>query len=228
MFYWGFLQSIFKLVIIFFSILVIYSFESFYKIFHYFPYNILQIQKYDKDVFIYNSFGFNFRFPIIFCCVFSMFFVFFLHNFLYIYIMFEIFLACFYFFFFSTTLRSNEFVLKYFVYSSLIESLFLFGVSLIYVALGTLEFIEILQFLYFSFNFNFLLVFSLFFVFFSFFFKIGLVPFHFYIIDIIIQLLFIQLFFLVLFLSLFIFIFIFFYWMVFGSTVLFWFRFVFL
>lgn len=226
-FYWGFLQSFFKIIVIFLSIVIIYSFENFYKIFYYFPYNVLQVHKADNKAFMYSLFGFNFRFPIIFCGIFSLFSVFFLHDFLYLYIMFEIFLACFYFFFFSTTLRSNEFVLKYFVYSSLIESLFLFGISLIYVSLGTLEFMEILQFLYFSFNFNFLLIFSLFFVLFSFFFKIGLVPFHFYVIDIIILLLFIQLFFLVLFQSLFIFIYFLYYWMIFGFTILFWFIFVF-
>lgn len=90
----------------------------------------------------------------------------------------------FFFFFFNTTQKATEFVLKYFIYIVFMEILLLVGLSLLYVSLGTLDMLVIL----FETNspsteFNFLLLFSIFLIILSFFFKIGVFPFHFYILD---------------------------------------------
>lgn len=63
------------------------------------------------------------------------------------------------------------------------ELVFLFGIVLLYIAVGTLDIFEILKLLMLSYNVNHLILFSLFFILISFFFKIGLFPFHFYILD---------------------------------------------
>jgi NADH:ubiquinone oxidoreductase subunit 2 (subunit N) len=63
------------------------------------------------------------------------------------------------------------------------ELVFLFGIALMYVAVGTLDIYEIAKFLFFSYQLNYLFFISLFFILISFFFKIGLFPFHFYIVD---------------------------------------------
>lgn len=66
---------------------------------------------------------------------------------------------------------------------ALMEIVFLFALSLMYVALGTLDIFLIVKFLYFSYNLDLFFFFSLFFILLSFFFKIGIFPFHYYVID---------------------------------------------
>jgi hypothetical protein len=81
-------------------------FENSYKFLNKFPYNNSLIILNREDFFLLNGNGIFFRFPIFFCCIFSLFFCIFLKNLFLIYILFEIFAVCFYFLLFSTTLRA--------------------------------------------------------------------------------------------------------------------------
>jgi NADH:ubiquinone oxidoreductase subunit 2 (subunit N) len=65
----------------------------------------------------------------------------------------------------------------------LMELVFLFGISLIYITMGSLDLFEISRLLFVSYQMSYLFFFSLFFILISFFFKIGIFPFHFYVID---------------------------------------------
>lgn len=66
---------------------------------------------------------------------------------------------------------------------ALMELVFLFGISLLYVSVGTLDIFDIIKFLFFSYDLDLFFFFSLFFILLSFFFKVGIFPFHYYVID---------------------------------------------
>jgi NADH:ubiquinone oxidoreductase subunit 2 (subunit N) len=73
---------------------------------------------------------------------------------------------------------STEAGIKYFLFGAFSSSLLLFGVSLLYGLYGTLDIINIYFIISNYFNYNYLLLFSLFFIFIGLFFKLGAVPFH--------------------------------------------------
>lgn len=70
--------------------------------------------------------------------------------------------------------------LKYFLFGSIASALYLFGTSLIYVGLGTLNFSSVAALVSFPLENIFLYEFSLFIIFISIFFKLGVAPFHFW------------------------------------------------
>jgi NADH:ubiquinone oxidoreductase subunit 2 (subunit N) len=70
-----------------------------------------------------------------------------------------------------------EIAYKYFIQSSYVTLVGLFGVSIIYIKTGTL-FLSELNFIIYSFPADNLIIFSFFLIFITFFFKLGLFPLH--------------------------------------------------
>lgn len=93
--------------------------------------------------------------------------------------------VCLIFMVLTKGLRTTEFILKYFNYLIFVEILLLFGFCLFYIVFGTLDIIDILIInIVCTGAFDFFIYYiSLFLIVFSFLFKIGVFPFHFYIID---------------------------------------------
>jgi len=79
---------------------------------------------------------------------------------------------------------STEAGIKYFLFGAFSSSLLLFGVSFLYGLYGTLDIISIYFIINNYFNYNYLLLFSLFFIFIGLFFKLGAVPFHWWLPDV--------------------------------------------
>jgi len=104
-------------------------------------------------------------------------------NLFLVYILFELVTICFFYMFFCSHFKANEFVLKYYVYAVFMEILLLFGFCYMYLAFGSLDILDILQLVSGITEINNFLLISLFLILLSFFFKIGVFPFHFYIID---------------------------------------------
>ena len=73
---------------------------------------------------------------------------------------------------------STEAGIKYFLFGAFSSSLLLFGISILYGLYGTLDIINIYFIISNYFNYNYLLLFSLFFIFTGLLFKLGAVPFH--------------------------------------------------
>ena len=131
---------------------------------------------------------FEFIFLILFSIL-GMFLVIMANNFFVFYMSLELQSFCFYI---LAAMRrysnlSVEAALKYFILWAFSSSVFLFGSSLIYGSLGTLNFMDI-ELVLSSFNsflnFNKLVFFGAFFILVGFFFKLGIVPFHFWIADV--------------------------------------------
>src|SRR5436305_1476370 len=73
---------------------------------------------------------------------------------------------------------STEAGIKYFLFGAFSSSLLLFGISILYGLYGTLDIVNIYFIISNYFNYNNLLLFSLFFIFTGLLFKLGAVPFH--------------------------------------------------
>jgi NADH-quinone oxidoreductase subunit N len=82
---------------------------------------------------------------------------------------------------------STEISIKYFILSSLASIIFLFGSAMIYLSIGSLNFLTIKALLYedtFFLDQNFYLIIGVLFIGLAFIFKLGVAPFHFWIIDV--------------------------------------------
>jgi len=73
---------------------------------------------------------------------------------------------------------STEAGIKYFLFGAFSSSLLLFGISILYGLYGTLDIVNIYFIISNYFEYNYLLLFSLFFIFTGLLFKLGAVPFH--------------------------------------------------
>ena len=94
---------------------------------------------------------------------------------------FEISTVCFVFLLFHHGYKSKEALVKFFLYSALNEFLFFFGIGIVYLAYGTFN-TELLMINSMDFE-NYIFLLGLFFIIFSFLFKIGIFPFHFWVVD---------------------------------------------
>jgi len=105
-------------------------------------------------------------------------------NLFVVYMLLEIVTICFFSLFFSGNFKANEFALKFFIYAFFTEGLFLFAISLLYISLGTADITAINALVRSSsMHFDFLLLLAFFLLVLSLLFKIGIFPFHFYILD---------------------------------------------